>query len=430
MSHQFNLWRLNRDDHSLSILEIPAFEAPKSSLFPGGDSFIVGQESSDSEAQRGNVFIVHHREEGEDDDGEEEDDGDFFNFFDPAKGRPMFPIQADSALPDPTVSSLSPSTTTVPPSNEFAPEAVLPIPLTQKPLGPARLVELQSAPYITLRRPHSQTPGKDEWPVDEEFSHEVPTREEPIRDFPPREAATHADDAVLPMQSQTLSRGTFSCQITDVGVSYVQGLEPLGDVRDDPLAAKSMGAALEKRALCRGWAAKLEWVPIIVENKKLPKWGTLYSNGEVNPHALVTLTRKAQQQVLKQVCLPTARIECMLRVLNIYSVRLLRLLSIQAAYFFTNLRWRHQKELVAIAAVGDWWTWTVVTLTSAMEQRREDDHDSAEAEPLDYEPDESTLQHTEWVTTRRYGTTESCEEMTKLRTWLKKFVENANNAQA
>lgn len=43
--HQFNLWRLNRDEHNLAILEIPMFEAPNSSLLPTSGE---GEEASNT----------------------------------------------------------------------------------------------------------------------------------------------------------------------------------------------------------------------------------------------------------------------------------------------------------------------------------------------------------------------------------------------
>lgn len=49
-----------------------------------------------------------------------------------------------------------------------------------------------------------------------------------------------------------------------------------------------------------------------------------------------------------------------------------------------------------------------------MELQREEDHDSAKTEPLDYEPQVSVLQHTQWSEPSRYGSPESCSHMAEI----------------
>lgn len=270
-----------------------------------------------SEDLRGDVFLIQNLGTGDEDqeeyDEDEEEDEDSGDFFDPAQGRPMFSVQAGNAHPNSTTPSSDPSTTIVPSASGFAPQEEPSVSRTRKPLAPARLVELQRAPNVVTDRPSRirNLGRKDERSDDEEISHDVPDT------LAARESATHEDDAVRPMQSQTLTRGTFSCQITDMALLYAQGLEPLNGVRYDPLVAN-----LVAQVLCNGWGLGREWVPIIVENKRLPKRGTLYKLGVANPKALASLIRTAKQQVLKQVCLLIARMVCMSRTLNLSSVLL------------------------------------------------------------------------------------------------------------
>ena len=65
-------------------------------------------------------------------------------------------------------------------------------------------------------------------------------------------------------------------------------------------------------------------------------------------------------------------------------------------YFFTSSRWRHQQSIFVIAAVGDHWTYTVI---SRMQENGKEvvDGDSLENDP-DWEPslEEWKFEAVEW----------------------------------
>ena len=86
----------------------------------------------------------------------------------------------------------------------------------------------------------------------------------------------------------------------------------------------------------------------------------------------------------------------------------------QAAYLFRSPRWKHQNAVLAIAAVGDWWTWTVV---SRIREASDGDDD------VEYEPSmvqqERNFKASPWSTCYRYGMEASMRDEAKVVEWVK-----------
>lgn len=93
---------------------------------------------------------------------------------------------------------------------------------------------------------------------------------------------------------------------------------------------------------------------------------------------------------------------------------------VQAAYLFTSNRWVHQRTVIAIAASGDYWSYSVVDKGSIISQREGDE------EVMDWVPDmeRTELIHSRWVPEMRYGSKESAEAESTVKLLMDKLFLN------
>jgi hypothetical protein len=79
------------------------------------------------------------------------------------------------------------------------------------------------------------------------------------------------------------------------------------------------------------------------------------------------------------------------------------------AYLFRSPRWKHQNAVLAIATIGDWWTWIVISRIC----EASDDDDNVEYE-LSMAQQERNFKASPWSTCYQYSMEASMRDKAKV----------------
>lgn len=242
---------------------------------------------------------------------------------------------------------------------------------------------------------------------------------------PRRQDRSHAwDTSIQSNATAKISQDDMESQVVDFAIGFLEGLRCL--IRPDENYHEQLTGmpAVDRvpRLLSHHWTADREWIPMIIEDKRLPQRARLYRSGLTTQDQVKDVLdlgmREAKKQAKKQVRRP---------ILTSFSSVCTHALHHQAGYFFTGRRWRHQDTLLMMATVGDWWSFTVAKVTQEFREFRRTHDLQGDDEPPDYVPDTSTLFFQPWSPVVRVSSPESNSQMARVRTWLLAFYQRVNH---